>query len=334
VNDATFERDLRSALVSLVPDEIPGSLFEGVNRLPADASPRREVDWFGRVAVLATSAVATVVLVSVGAIVVANLEPQGLLDPGTGAGGRVFGWQSGVVRMEADRVAIEVGGRVFQAPANARVRSDPGTPTYRTLEMAWNEAGVEMRLNVYFAADDDEWWVTEIRTYDGHPNGDWIHYQAPEIRAALGESYAGDVELGGTGRREVGTLSIDSLLLDGFAAGTGVSWQEGCNGIALGEGPDGEPHPVSGAPHLSELGVDIGVEAADAHSRLNSANVCHDFRYNYDLGENSGYAQIWCTPPPGIVNELAFGSDGQVILFVDAAPGTQLPPNFFLPVGC
>jgi hypothetical protein len=54
------------------------------------------------------------------------------------------------------------------------VHSDPGDRRYRTLEVTWRERGVEMRMNIYFAADDTHWWATEVRVYDGSADGDWI----------------------------------------------------------------------------------------------------------------------------------------------------------------
>ncbi len=58
--------------------------------------------------------------------------------------------------------------------------SDPGDATYTTLELTWpdgNNNATEMRLFMYFKSDGDNWWVNEMRTYDGTIPGDWIYYR-------------------------------------------------------------------------------------------------------------------------------------------------------------
>jgi hypothetical protein len=45
------------------------------------------------------------------------------------------------------------------------------------------------------------------------------------------------------------------------------------------------------------------------------------------------YSQVRCVPPPGVIDDVTSGTDGQVILFVTASPNV-LPLDFFLPVGC
>jgi hypothetical protein len=129
-------------------------------------------------------------------------------------------WDSGTVRLEADSVRIETPHGTFRAidvtpvpdpdsgsappgwspsseePWDQRpgigtvdflVDSSPGD-TERTLEVTWQEAGVEMRLNLYLAADDADWWVTEVRVYDGSAEGHWIGWGGLWGRAADGEA--------------------------------------------------------------------------------------------------------------------------------------------------
>ena len=73
-------------------------------------------------------------------------------------------WDSGSVRLEADAIEMRSGDCFFSGVGPAAVRSDPGDPTYRTLEVIWEEQGARVGMNIYFAADDDDWWVTKIRT--------------------------------------------------------------------------------------------------------------------------------------------------------------------------
>jgi len=63
--------------------------------------------------------------------------------------------------------SIDVGGKTFRAATpNVEIHSDPGTLTYRTLEVTWKENGVEMRVNIYFAGDAQASWAEEIRISD------------------------------------------------------------------------------------------------------------------------------------------------------------------------
>jgi hypothetical protein len=236
------------------------------------------------------------------------------VTPGPGAGGNLaFTWDSGVVEMAANGVVIEAGGRTFVMPANASVSSDPGTPSYRTLEFGWRDQGVEMRLNIYFEADAEAWRVTEIRTYDGMPNGEWIYYDAPQLTAALGVPFTGDLVVSGRGQRGTGTLRFDDLRLDGFAAGTGVSWQAGCEMLVpVPQVPDGAPRPAL-QPNLAQFGITSGMDAREVGARLTAARVCHDFRLS-----TASYSAVWCTPPAGKVDHWLSGSEGQVILFVES----------------
>ena len=47
--------------------------------------------------------------------------------------------------------------------------------------------GASLGSPALHAADKDDWWVTEIRTYDGFPDGEWIDYAA--VRQPLGEMF-------------------------------------------------------------------------------------------------------------------------------------------------
>jgi hypothetical protein len=70
-----------------------------------------------------------------------------------------------------------------------------------------------MRLNLYLDADEDSWWVRELRTYDGQPVPDWITYPGPLFETPLGETYAGDVVLNSRNGNVSGTLEVRGLTL-------------------------------------------------------------------------------------------------------------------------
>ena len=130
-------------------------------------------------------------------------------------------WQTEVVHLRADSMALEANDLVFSTVgAPLGYGSDPGGPDYWTLEVDWTEHGVDQRLNIYFGSDGTDWWVDEVRTYDGYPEGEWIYYQAPMPRAPLGEPVLGDVRLEGmgTGRPQSdlkvpGVLTISGMTL-------------------------------------------------------------------------------------------------------------------------
>jgi hypothetical protein len=87
-----------------------------------------------------------------------------------------------------------------------QLNSDPGGSDYWTIEVVWLEHEVEQRLNMYFGSDGTDWWVDEIRTYDGYDPGEWVYAYGPFFQAPLGEAFEADVrvELLGTGARASG----------------------------------------------------------------------------------------------------------------------------------
>ena len=76
-----------------------------------------------------------------------------------------------------------------------QLNSDPGGSDYWTLEVIWFEHEVEQRLNMYFGSDGTDWWVDEIRTYDGYDPGEWVYAYGPFFQTPLGEAFEGDVEV-------------------------------------------------------------------------------------------------------------------------------------------
>ena len=339
MNDTDFEHDLRATLVARATYDVPASLYATARRLPEEAGRgmpsriRRLLTWRGgtlRTVVSAATAVVGVVLIAViGGLLVVSYAGRPML-PGAG-GERAFAWQTSVASLEANSVAIEANGSVFRPPVDASIHSDPGDSTYRTLEMEWTEQGLEQRLYIYFAADDTDWWVSEIRTRDGRNPAEWVYYQAPQIRAPRGESYVGDLDLDGRGDNGDARLRITDLRLTAFTPGTGIQYQPGCQPAGPTQPPGDGPVLSMVNPDLSQLGIEAGMTAVSADAKLSSAGLCHDFRYDYPA---SNYGQIWCSPPPGKVANWAFGSTGQLILFVEAGPTVTLAPDAPLMVGC
>jgi hypothetical protein len=100
------------------------------------------------------------------------------------------------VKLDADDIYIDANGKRFTAAgADVSVDSDPGGPEYWTSESAWQEHAVEMRLYIYFASDGRDWWATEIRTYNGKREADWIEYTGEFFKSPLGQPFVGDLDL-------------------------------------------------------------------------------------------------------------------------------------------
>ncbi len=75
------------------------------------------------------------------------------------------------------------------------------------------EQGVEQRVNLYLAADETDWWVSEIGTSDGSADGYWIRYPGPLFKTPVGEPFYGDVHLVSDLGPVHGELDFDGLLL-------------------------------------------------------------------------------------------------------------------------
>ncbi|HEY31867.1 MAG TPA: hypothetical protein G4O10_02030 [Dehalococcoidia bacterium] len=104
-------------------------------------------------------------------------------------------WETGQISLKADDFYIIADGECFYADVeDVDLHSDPGTDDF-TLEAEWQENGVEMRLNIYFYANQSNWWAEEIRTYNGQEDGDWIYYTGEFFKTSLGSAFTGDVDL-------------------------------------------------------------------------------------------------------------------------------------------
>ncbi len=159
------------------------------------------------------------------------------LAPDPEAGGAeptAIEWRTPSVALEADRLQITASGLTFEGTDEPflSVGSDNlGADYYsRTYQAEWREHDRWMRLWFFLGADDTQWWVDEIYTYDGKKDGDYLYYGqlAPLTRTPRGESL--EMDLGVTpvdadrtdrpGLIENARLRIDGLRLTAFAPGT------------------------------------------------------------------------------------------------------------------
>jgi hypothetical protein len=112
---------------------------------------------------------------------------------GPAAGGRLD-LSTEAVQFSADSIVIEAGGQQFSPVGDVDVVSDPN-PGAPTLEVTWNEHGVEMRLVLYFSRGIESWKLSEVRVFDGRPQPDWLIPAVPYVlTGTVGLPETGDVD--------------------------------------------------------------------------------------------------------------------------------------------
>jgi hypothetical protein len=116
--------------------------------------------------------------------------------------GNAVRWVMPHYQFEATDFGIEVGGKRYTAATgNVEVGGDPGDSDLQTLELIWMEHGVEMRLNIYFVSNGQDWWAKELRTYNGLAgnDSDWgMRYKGTFFRRPLGSPFVGDLDVTAT----------------------------------------------------------------------------------------------------------------------------------------
>jgi hypothetical protein len=234
-------------------------------------------------------------------------------------------WTTPVVELVADSFSIEANDLVFTAEGAAvDVRSDPGGPDYWSLEMTWFEEDREQRLFVYFASNGTDWWVDEIRTYDGYREGEWIYAVGPYFRTRLGEAFEDDVRIelspdggpAGADRRGVdGVLTIEGMRLT--VAPRALS---DLVAIPSGGGLDPELNPFWKGQPLHCSGI-LSLSPAKAHERLMDAG----YRVSYRLFRSPPEDFDPTKPPEGVIESASLGGYGDVNITVDAGPDPRDP---------
>lgn len=99
--------------------------------------------------------------------------------------------------MAADDFWIVANGTRFEGKDPAiDVHSDPGDPTYTSLELRWEEHGREMRFFIYlYAPDATGWFSNEMRTYNNEAVSDWLTYRGTFFLSPIGSAFHGDLDL-------------------------------------------------------------------------------------------------------------------------------------------
>ena len=106
-------------------------------------------------------------------------------------------WQTSTVSLKAAAFWIVADGKCYtSASAVVNVHSDPGDPSYTTLELIWTENNREMRYFIYFQSDGKTWSSNEMRTYNGQqPYSDWLYYYGKFFPSPIGHAFTGNIDL-------------------------------------------------------------------------------------------------------------------------------------------
>ncbi|MDD4136221.1 MAG: hypothetical protein PHN66_04095 [Candidatus Shapirobacteria bacterium] len=98
----------------------------------------------------------------------------GLSSIAFASNGNSVDWKTNTVSLSADDFYITVDGTNYAPNTTTTINSDPGNPEYTTFETTWFQNGVEMRMNLYFAANSQNYWISEARIYNGKNPANWI----------------------------------------------------------------------------------------------------------------------------------------------------------------
>lgn len=133
-------------------------------------------------------------------------------------------WTTDSVSLIADNFYIDVGEKRFymKPDPNTGVTMGPiGSPNanmFTSLEVSWREYGIDMKVYLYFNKDNNHWWLSELKTYNGLTPGDWISYgNINGISGILGEKFiANNLNLYSTSNVYKGAIYFENLILQSF----------------------------------------------------------------------------------------------------------------------
>ena len=314
---AALERRVAIFLRAAAPAVAPPGLLDGALR-QLDADPARPArtrlggllrspEWLG------LGLMTAFVVAAVAGVLALGGGPGGGAGAGGGAGTAP---DYDGIRFRATGLSIDAGGQRFTLdPATAAVHSDPGDAKYRTLEWIWQQHGVEMRLNLYFASDGGQWWVSEIRTYDGRQRGEWLTATGRFFERPVGSAYDGPVDLtlpmakAGIG---IGRLQIDRLVLLPTFKALQPAWTTG----PVGGGADGGPVAAVDAFAPGQLLSCIGAESMTPQQlALYARSRGYPVEYRY---VKDGYSATQEPPAGSVLTDALWGSSGQLIVMASA----------------
>jgi hypothetical protein len=153
--------------------------------------------------------VAATVLLGVAGLAVLNRGSHDSVKLGPGSTSFVTQYAA----LTADEFWIDVDGKRF---TSAGAKLDLNSNSSETLEVVWTEHDVEMRLNVYFKADGNQWWSDEFRTYNGKAEGEWVTFTGDFFRNSLGTPATGTFDATATEGGVTSHIHIAGMRMQAF----------------------------------------------------------------------------------------------------------------------
>lgn len=141
----------------------------------------------------------------------------GCSDLGQGGGAALdaaVSFETAQVSLSAESLVVHANGERF-TPASPRVRVDgmrDFTNRETSMVLNWRQHDVEMRVRFFFVSDGVDWWASEVWTYDGRQDSDWLQNRGEFFRQPMGESFEGDVDIGGL---EIKDAVIEAFVVPG-----------------------------------------------------------------------------------------------------------------------
>lgn len=339
MNDHELDLTLRAIGGDRTRVSVPPSLRSRVHAVPlwaiGDGGYLPHITWrffdmFSATKLFVAGVIATLVGGALLATTVTSPDPS---TPGAAPSASpvaAIHWSTSVVDLAADAFSLEANELVFTQEDGmpSSVSSDPGGSDYWTLEIVWTEHDREQRLNMYFAADEADWWVDEIRTYDGYPRGEWIYAYGPFFKRPLGETYEGEVriDLLGEGRPgDAGNLVPGVLTIEGMRLTPTPRMLEDIAALPPDGGTAVKRDPFRKGGPLYKSGI-LKRSPAKALERL----LDEGYRVAFRLDPYPGDDFDPTVAPEGVIKDTAVDSYGNLLLFVkgsEVSPGVSPAPE-------
>lgn len=216
-----------------------------------------------------------------------------------------FHFETPTVLLDAASVEVTVANKTFVPPSDVLVEGDPGIGNESTtLELTWHDQGVEQRISIYFTSDGTNWWATEIRTYDGNANAEWITEQGEYFKSPLGHAFVGDLYLP--------NLKIHDMHLEAFRRPSAC------------DSPTGPLALIANFPNIDSVAGGYGatLKLVDTTTCLPVAVSNYTFEYQSDdptvATLSSPQLDIPDYPPTLTRVDLRLMSPGQTVIHVSA----------------
>jgi len=144
-----------------------------------------------------------------------------------------------------------------------------------------------MRLFIYFHADENNWWSSEVRTYNGQEGADWIYYTSDSgfFRSNLNQAFTAPnlTLVGDSGNQFEGNIYFKNLNLEtSFRPAPDTSCD--CEGSSLTERQKGNYNCKDGTT-LSDLTLWV-----NCYFWGDDSSLCD---YNCDGTANMGEYTTW-----------------------------------------